>query len=136
MGDAIAHTPIPDNIKLTNKLKSGLPEVKIDTDQIRQVFVNVITNALQAMTEGGELTVVAKAVDSFLQVEIADTGEGIPEENIGKIFDPLYTMKAKGIGLGLAVCKSIIERHEGRIEAKSIAGEGTTFTIKFPLNTA
>ncbi len=69
----------------------------------------------------------------FLEVEITDSGCGIPDDAVGKIFDPLYTTKAKGIGLGLAVSKTIIERHEGSIEVKSEVGKGTTFTMKLPL---
>ncbi|MFC1914058.1 ATP-binding protein, partial [Chloroflexota bacterium] len=106
-----------------------------DTDQIRQVLINVINNAVQAMPEGGKLTIGAGAKDGFLKMEISDTGSGITKETIGKIFDPLFTTRAKGIGLGLAVCKSIVERHEGRIEVESGAGKGTTFTIKLPLKT-
>lgn len=68
-------------------------------------------------------------------MEIADTGCGIPQEAVDKIFDPLFTTKAKGIGLGLAVCKAIIDRHQGNIEVMSQMGKGTTFTIKLPLKT-
>jgi len=110
-----------------------LPEVNIDPDQIQQVLVNVITNATDAMPEGGKLTIGAGEKERFLEVEIADTGGGIPQEAIGKIFDPLFTTKAKGIGLGLAVCKAIIDRHEGNIEVNSEIGKGTTFTIRLPL---
>ena len=85
------------------------------------------------MAEGGKLTIAAREKESFLEVEIADTGCGIPEEAVNKIFDPLFTTRAKGIGLGLAVCKTIIDRHEGKIEVKSQAGKGTTFTISLPL---
>ena len=85
------------------------------------------------MPDGGKLAIEAKGKDSFLEMKIVDTGSGISEEAIGKIFDPLYTMKAKGIGLGLAVCKSIIDRHKGNIGVESKEGEGTTFTIKLPL---
>jgi len=131
----LTRTPIPENIELTKKLDTGLPEVNIDTDQIQQVLVNIITNATQAMPEGGKLTIAAGEKDSFLEVEIADTGFGMTQEVVDKIFDPLYTTKAKGIGLGLAVCKSIIDRHEGSIEVKSEVGKGTTFTIKLPLKT-
>ena len=131
--DAIAHTQMPESIELTKKLDTSLPEVEIDTDQVRQVLVNIITNAVQAMPEGGKLTIGARTVDNFLQVEITDTGVGIPEDAIEKVFDPLYTMKAKGIGLGLAVCQSIIERHEGHIGVESNVGKGTTFTVRLPL---
>jgi len=131
--DAISHTPIPEHIELTKKLDADLPEIEIDTDQIRQVLVNMITNAAQAMPEVGKLTIEASGKDNFLEVGVTDTGCGIAEEVLGKIFDPLFTTKAKGIGLGLAVCKSIIDRHGGGIEVKSRVGKGTTFTIKLPL---
>ena len=133
INDAIAHTQIPENVNLSKKVDGSLPEIEVDTDQICQVLVNVLTNAVQAMPEGGRLTVVAREKNGFLELEIADTGHGIAEENVGKIFDPLYTMKAKGIGLGLAVCKTIVERHEGSIGVESEVDKGTTFTIKLPL---
>ena len=132
--DAIAHANIPENIELTKKLDGNLPDVEIDTDQIRQLLLNIMFNAVQAMTDGGRLSISAKERGNFLEIEIADTGAGIPEEVKSKIFDPLFTTKAKGIGLGLAVCKSIIDRHNGCIEVKSSIGKGTTFTIRLPLN--
>ncbi len=131
--DALTHIPVLENIELVKKLDADLPEVEIDPDQIRQVLVNMITNAVQAMPEGGKLTIATGRRDNFLEVKVTDTGVGIPENAIKKIFDPLYTMKAKGIGLGLAVCKSIIDRHQGHIEVESEVGKGTTFSIKLPL---
>ncbi len=131
--EAVSHIPIPESIEVDRKIDDGLPEVEIDTDQIRQVLVNMITNAVQAMPEGGKLTISAREKDSFLELGIADTGVGIPTESIGKIFEPLYTTKAKGIGLGLAVCKSIMDRHDGYIVVASSVGKGTTFTIRLPL---
>jgi signal transduction histidine kinase len=131
--DTLARMTIPESIKLTGKLDADLPEVNIDPAQIQQVLVNIITNAVQAMPEGGKLTIGAREKDKFLEVEVTDTGCGIPQEAMDKIFDPLFTTRAKGIGLGLAVCKSIIDRHEGNIAVKSKVGEGTTFTIKLPL---
>ena len=131
--DALSPTIIPESIKLIKKLDTELPQIEIDASQIHQVLVNMISNAAQAMPEGGKLTIAAREKESFLEVEIADTGCGIPEEAVNKIFDPLFTTRAKGIGLGLAVCKTIIDRHEGNIEVKSQAGKGTTFTIRLPL---
>ena len=131
--DALSYTTIPENIELTKKLGTDLPEVKIDTDQVRQVLVNMIINAAQAMPDGGRLTISAREKDKFLEVEITDTGCGIPQEVMGKIFDPLFTTKAKGIGLGLALCKAIIDRHQGYIEVESKVGKETIFTIKLPL---
>jgi len=131
--DTLSLIPLPENIELDRKPGTGLPEVKIDPDQIQQVLANVITNAVEAMPEGGRLTITASEVEKFLEMKITDTGSGIAPEIAGKIFDPLFTTKAKGIGLGLAVCKSIIERHEGNIEVNSEVGKGTTFTIRIPL---
>ena len=131
----LSRLTIPENISVTKKLAANLPQVEIDVDQMRQVMVNLITNAVQAMPEGGELTISALQKKKALEIMITDTGSGIPKEVIGKIFDPLFTTKAKGIGLGLAVCKSIIDNHQGSISASSQVGKGTTFTIKLPLDT-
>jgi len=131
--DALSRTTIPENIELVKKLDAELPQVEIDASQIQQVVVNMISNAVQAMPEGGELKIGTKKKEGFLEVEIADTGCGIPKEARDKIFDPLFTTRAKGIGLGLAVCKAIIDRHEGKIEVKSQVEKGTTFIIKLPL---
>ncbi len=133
--DALLHLTIPENIGVTKMLDTDLPQVEIDADQIQQVFINIITNAVQAMPEGGKLTMQAREKDEFLEIEIADTGCGIPEEAVDKIFDPLFTTRAKGIGLGLAVCKAIIDRHQGSIDVKSQVEKGTTFTIRLPLKT-
>jgi len=132
--DALSRTTIPESIELIKKLDAELPQIEIDASQIQQVLVNMIINAVQAMPEGGKLIIGARGKEGFLEVRIADTGCGIPKEAIDKIFDPLFTTKAKGIGLGLAVCKTIIDRHEGKIEVKSQVGKGTTFIIKLPLN--
>jgi len=131
--DALSRLSIPENIEVAKKLDGDLPEVEIDADQIHQVLVNIITNAAQAMREGGRLAISAKKGGKFLEVGIADTGCGIPQEIIDKIFDPLFTTRAKGIGLGLAVCKTIIDRHKGNIAVKSKVEKGTAFTIKLPL---
>ena len=133
MEDALFRLTVPEHIEVINKVDANLPEVEIDADQIRQVFVNIVTNAIQAMSEGGKLTVDGRKADKFLEVSISDTGNGISEDVIEKIFDPLFTTRAKGIGLGLAVCKSIIERHGGSIGVESKVGEGATFIVKLPL---
>jgi len=133
MEDALSRLTVPENIEVINNVDANLTEVEIDPDQIRQVFVNIATNAIQAMPEGGKLTIDAKRGDKSFEVAISDTGDGISEDVIGKIFDPLFTTRAKGIGLGLAVCKSIIERHGGVIGVESKVGKGATFTIKLPL---
>ena len=130
--DALRYTPVPENVELIKDINNNLPMVIVDGDQIKQVFLNIILNALQAMPEGGRLEIRATDKGKCVDVEFIDTGGGIPDSVKKKIFDPLFTTKAKGVGLGLSVCKTIIERHEGDIQVKSKAGEGTTFTLSLP----
>jgi signal transduction histidine kinase len=104
----------------------------VDERQLERVFLNLVKNAAQAMHDGGKLTVTTKETNDFVEIVLADTGVGIPEESMRKLFTPLFTTKAKGIGMGLAICKKIIEEHGGTISVKSKVGEGTTFTIKLP----
>lgn len=124
---------IPQNIKVDKRLKPGLPKAMVDPDQIRQVFLNIILNAFQSMPEGGGLKIEEDQRDRFIEVRFTDSGCGIKQEDLDKIFEPLFTTKAKGIGLGLAVTKAIMEKHEGAIEVGSKVGEGTTFIIKLPV---
>jgi two-component system NtrC family sensor kinase len=125
------------NIKVEKKLKENLPTVMIDTDQIKQVFMNIIINAAEAMSQGGILTIRSDSdpQKKFAEVSFIDTGPGIPEENLSKIFDPFFTTKrsGKGTGLGLSVSYGIIQRHDGFLEVKSQLGKGSTFTVKLPL---
>jgi len=108
----------------------------VDADQMRQVFTNIITNAQQAMPDGGRLTIRAKSKGKSVTIEFSDSGCGIPAGNIKKIFDPLFTTRAKGIGLGLSVCKNMLERHGGDITAASEPGRGATFTVSLPVATS
>lgn len=130
--DALEHTPLPENVELAKDIDKNLPMVMVDADQIRQVLVNIILNAVEAMTEGGRLDIRTRSKGEFVEVEFADNGGGIPESAINKIFDPLFTTKAKGIGLGLSVCQSILERHGGDIRVESEVGRGTAFTVSLP----
>lgn len=131
--NSLRHTYIPENINLDRDTDESLPMIEIDADQIQQVFINIINNALQAMPDGGRLSIRAGSKAELVVVEFIDTGTGIPESAMNKIFDPLFTTKAKGIGLGLSVCKGILERHEGAIQAESKPGEGTRFTVSLPI---
>jgi len=130
--DALKHTPLPENVELTKDIDNNLPMVMVDADQIRQVFLNIAFNALQAMPEGGHLDIRTSGKGEFVEVEFADTGGGIPKSIINKLFDPLFTTKAKGVGLGLSICKSILDRHEGDIRVESEVGKGTIFTVSLP----
>jgi signal transduction histidine kinase len=129
--DALRYTPIPQGVTLAKEI-NNLPMVMVDGEQIKQVVVNIVLNALQAMPEGGRLEIRASAKGKSVEVEFTDSGGGIPDEIKNKIFDPLFTTKAKGVGLGLSVCKTIMERHQGEIRVKSQVGQGTTFTISLP----
>ena len=131
--DTLEAVEIPENVNLVKKLGADLPNAMADPDQIRQVFVNFGLNAIQAMPEGGRFNIATGKKDDFIEVEFTDTGCGIPEENTKKLYDPFFTTKARGIGLGLAVSQGIIERHNGSIEVKSEVGKGTTFVVKLPV---
>ncbi len=124
---------IPENVKLKLKLESKLPKLMADSEQLQRVFMNIIVNALQAMPEGGELKISSHGKDDFVSVQITDSGVGIPDEDIYKIYEPLFTTKVKGIGLGLALSRQILNMHNGSIEAKSKTGKGTTFTVRLPV---
>jgi signal transduction histidine kinase len=130
--DALNHVAVPESVELVTDVDPALPMVMVDAGQIQQVFVNVILNALEAMPEGGRLEIRARGKDVVVTVEFTDTGGGIPETVLGKVFEPLFTTKSKGIGLGLAMSKNIMERHGGDIKVKSKEGEGATFTLSLP----
>jgi len=129
---AMERQPSPEGVKVTTKLASGLPPVLVDPGQIAQVLVNLVSNAYQAMTEGGELTIGAREEGGQVHLSITDTGAGISQENIQKIFEPLFTTKARGIGLGLAVSRSLVQANGGSIEVESEGGKGSTFTVILP----
>ncbi|MFQ5786679.1 MAG: ATP-binding protein [Thermodesulfobacteriota bacterium] len=133
INDALSKVNIAENIKLSKDIQSDLPMVTIDSNQVGQVLINLIENACQAMTDGGELQISAGKSKVFVEIEIGDSGCGIPEKEVKKIFDPLFTTKPKGIGMGLAVCHGIIDKHNGIIEVKSQEGKGTNMIIKLPL---
>jgi two-component system NtrC family sensor kinase len=122
------------NIKLELNLDKNLPEIKGDSAKLLDAFINIAANAIDAMKEGGKLSIRTYKSDGKVVVEIADTGVGIPEEHLSKIFDPFFTTKevGKGTGLGLYITYSVIEKHGGEIEVKSKVGEGTTFKIYLP----
>ncbi|MFH1774499.1 MAG: ATP-binding protein [Methanobacteriota archaeon] len=112
-----------------------LPEILADDTRLRQVFINIIDNACQAMPDGGRLSIATLVVGSTIEIRFTDTGVGIPKENLGKIFDPFFTTRevGKGIGLGLSISYGIIQKHKGKIEVESEVGAGSTFTIKLPV---
>jgi signal transduction histidine kinase len=127
-------------LTIETTLADDLPTVTVDKEQIKQVFINILLNAIQATPEKGAILVETRKIvksnggPGFVQVEISDTGIGIPEEELDKIFTPFFTTRAKGSGLGLAISHQIIQEHEGTIDVKSVDKKGTTFTINLPTN--
>lgn len=141
----LRHQIEKQNITIDVEKIAGLPEISGDRNQIHQVLLNLVINAWQAMPEGGKLSLEGRyrppkteaSTDreiGYVELRISDTGEGIAEENIEKIYDPFFTTKevGSGTGLGLAIVRRIVENHGGRIEVESRIGEGTAFTISFP----
>jgi len=137
----MARDPKKDGIALRIQIQ---PDLKVvgDVVQLEQVLLNLLINARHAMLgKSGSLTIKAQPMDSEVRIQIIDTGPGIPEKLLPKIFQPFFTTKgtakkgeARGSGLGLAICKDIIEHHKGRIEVASEMGKGTTFSIYLPTN--
>ncbi len=119
-------------VTVRQSFEQDIGPLSLDTGQMQQVFLNLITNAVQAMPEGGHLTIETRRVDDQVSVSISDTGEGISPEDEGHIFDPFYTTKTSGTGLGLSVSLGIVEEHGGQITVESAPGGGCTFTVWLP----
>jgi len=123
---------VPQNIRVRD-LTNGKPKIKIDVEKMKRVFVNIIQNAIDAMPEGGELTITSNGSRGNLEIAFADTGVGMSKEIMEKLWTPLFTTKAKGMGLGLSSCKRIVEAHGGNISVESAVDEGTIFTVTIPI---
>ena len=121
------------NVKIQRNLSSNLPKVHVDVKQIQEVLINLIGNAFEAMPGGGMITVTTSFAADFITIDISDTGHGISESDIQKIFNPFFTTKENGTGLGLSVCYGIIRAHQGELKYKSKIGQGTTATIRLPV---
>ena len=121
-------------VTVKTKLAGNLTATPADATQLQQVLVNLVKNAVQAMTTGGTLTLQTGEAGDGVWVSVADTGGGIPQEQINRIFEPFYTTKKKGTGLGLMIVQRIVRAHNGRIELESNVGRGTTFRVWLPLH--
>ena len=131
--EALSLIVVPENVMLVARFDEALPLIMGDSQHLISVFYNITLNAVQAMLAGGQLTVrSAREGPEWVSVSIIDTGIGIPKENLETIFEPLFTTKAKGIGLGLAIAKMRVAGHKGSIEVQSEPGKGSSFTIKLP----
>jgi signal transduction histidine kinase len=150
LAESLGRCTVPGNVDLRTEIPDVLPGVRVDPLQMGQVLQNLIANAVQAMPNGGSLRISARKErgtadegriprasdpgpdDDFVEISVADTGEGIASDNMKKLFQPLFTTKAKGIGLGLVVSRNLVETNGGRIDVTSRYGEGTTFTVILP----
>ena len=130
----VAHPLKTSQIRVVKQLTDGLPPVRGSANKLQQVFLNLFLNARDAMPTGGMLEVRTSAHNGSVEIEVVDTGNGIPREHIHKIFDPFFTTKAtgRGTGLGLSVSYGIIKEHAGRIDVRSTPGRGTSFHVEFP----
>ena len=136
----LSRTVVPEDVEVVEQVDDTLPKIVADPDQLAQVFENLTINAFQAMSpptrekKGGRLIISAGARrPGHISISFADTGVGIPEDERVKVFEPLFTTKAKGIGLGLALGRNLIEGHGGTIEVESKEGKGSTFTVVLPI---
>ncbi len=131
--ETLSQVEIPENVKLITEL-SHLPGIEVDKDMIKRVFLNLAINGMQAMEEnGGTLKVSTKKTKRSVEVSFKDTGTAISKENMRRIFTPFFTTRAKGMGMGLAICKKFIESHGGDIKLESKEGKGSTFTVILPV---
>jgi len=132
--ESIEKIKIAPEIDIETELDTTLPLMLLDHSQIKEVIYNIVSNAVEAMKNGGKLTVKSYRInETFVEISFTDTGEGISAENLKNIFEPLFSTKPKGTGLGLAVCQSLVENHGGKIEVESQVGKGTVFKIILPI---
>jgi signal transduction histidine kinase len=129
----IAEFTLPKSIEVEENLGDGLNSVPLDLAKILRVLNNLMKNAVEAMPNGGKLTISANRINDDIHIRVSDTGVGIQEEQLPNLFEPFYTTKRKGLGLGLAYCKRVVGAHGGSITVESEVGKGTTFTIKLPM---
>jgi PAS domain S-box-containing protein len=130
---AVAAVQIPSTVEVTVIVEQDCCTMIVDPTMMKRILANLITNALQAMSDGGKLTIAAIKKQDEVHISVQDTGQGIPEENRAKIFQPLFSTKAKGQGFGLAVVKRLVEAHNGTITFNTEVGKGTAFTLVIPL---
>jgi signal transduction histidine kinase len=131
----VKHRLIEQKIILQQNLSESLPQILCAPHQLQQVFMNVINNALDALSAGGKLSITTAVSNKNIEIKFIDNGKGIKEENLDKVFDPFWTTKevGKGVGLGLSISYAIIQQHKGTINIKSKENEGTTVVITLPV---
>jgi PAS domain S-box-containing protein len=130
--EALSLVEVPENIRLLN-LSHNKPTMRMDLERMKRVFGNLVKNAIDAMPNGGKLTIATRESNGDVEFTFADTGIGMTKEVMEKLWTPFFTTKSKGMGLGLSICKRIIEAHGGKISAESEVGKGCTFTVTVPI---
>jgi len=118
---------------VTRRFAEAVPEIDADGDMLYQAFLNILINSMQAMPDGGDIRVTVDSRDNMVSVSIEDSGPGIPEDIMEKIWDPFFTTKDSGTGLGLGIVKNIVKSHEGRIAIKNLPDGGTCVAIDLPI---
>ncbi len=132
VNEAIEMIKVPDRIEIINNIQEEI-WIWVNADKMMRVFINFINNGIDAIPEKGTITITSCQTRNYMKIKFSDTGKGIPEETLKKIFTPLFTTKAQGMGFGLAICKRIVEAHGGTITVKTALNKGTIFTIALPL---
>jgi len=135
VSSTVSSVTIPENVQVTVDIRNEPSQLMIDPTLIRRVLTNLILNAIQSMSNGGKLTIEGSNGNDLIAFAVRDTGAGIAPEIIGRIFDPFFTTKAQGQGLGLPVCRRLVEAQGGSIDVISQVGVGTTFTFRIPIKT-
>jgi PAS domain S-box-containing protein len=130
--EALSAVKVPKNVRVAN-LTRCQPKINVDADKMKRVFVNMIKNAVDAMPNGGKLTIESRESNGDLRIVFSDTGAGMSEQTLRNIFRPLFTTKAKGMGFGLSICKRFVEAHGGRISVQSKIGKGSMFIVTLPV---
>jgi signal transduction histidine kinase len=132
LDEVLAVLPPPSGVTVDWASPTGPMSLRADRDMLRQVLLNLVSNAYQAMPDGGRLTVTAATGGGSVRISVADTGSGMTAEVREKLFEPFFTTPARGVGLGLAVCRQIVEAHSGEIVVSSEAGKGSEFRLVLP----
>jgi two-component system sporulation sensor kinase A len=130
--EALIIVQVPEKIQVFD-LTQDSPKMKVDIEKMKRVFANIIKNAVDAMPNGGKLTITATESDGNVEISFIDTGKGMTKEVMEKIWTPFFTTKSRGMGLGLPICKRLVEAHGGKISVESTLDKGTTFTITVPI---
>jgi two-component system NtrC family sensor kinase len=130
---SVEQPSLPVGITITKNYGSSLPNIKIDDKQIKEVFLNLLRNSVEAMPEGGMIAISTSKENNNIRIDFKDSGRGIAQEDMKKIFDPFFTTKENGAGLGLSMCYGIAKIHHGELRYESAPGQGTTATLILPV---